>query len=259
VSLHDEYARFTPYELAFSESRQVVEGLLERIAEEAAARGGDPENLHQFVTMGAVGSFVRELEGPETPSGAILEYGTLIYHGVHFAEAGYPLYLLTAPAARYLVQEATSGIPRPPASGGYLQLPQHLFWAELADDAPPESVDGFFWRVTPTGLLHTLAATGMRPDRPGLAVMALPEAPLADAERWVGASAREGGEDFRSALPGSELDRLYSFRTAGEILKLLARFFAYVEGAPDSVEVRGPAAEGSTPRASGLDYRRVTL
>ena len=60
-------------------------------------------------------------------------------------------------------------------------------------------------------------------------------------------------------VPGSELDGLYSFQTAGEVLKLLARLFAYTASTPGAL-VRGEAdesADGPTP--STLSYTRVTL
>jgi hypothetical protein len=74
------------------------------------------------------------------------------------------------------------------------------------------------------------------------------------------AAVRDSGEDYASALPGHDLDRLYSVRTAGEVLKLLARFFAYVQAAPAAVERRnGATEEGARPRPSRLPFARVKL
>jgi hypothetical protein len=291
MSLHDAYARLTPYELAFPDPSAATE-LIARIDEESAGRGADPTDPQQFVTMGAVASYVGGLREPDAEPGAIHRYGALVYHSVHFVRAGCPLFLLTTHAARYLVEGVPEGDPEPPARAGYLQLPQHLFWAETAEATPaeaagaevaaagvaateapaadpyaagkqaPESVDGIFWTATESGVLHTMLVTGVRPDRPGLGVIPLPGAPLADASAWIGADVRADAADFSAALPGSELDRLLSFRVAGEALKLLARFFAYVGAVPSALERKeAPSVDGGhpVPRASGLAYARVLL
>jgi hypothetical protein len=295
MSLHDAYARLTPYELVFPDP-SAAKDLIARIDEESAGRGADPTDPQQFVTMGAVASYVGGLREPDAEPGAIQRYGALVYHAVHFIRAGCPLFLLTTHAARYLAEGAPEGDPEPPAPAGYLQLPQHLFWAESAGataaeaaaggvaaagvateataaEAPaagpdvtgkqaPESIDGIFWTATESGVLHTMLVTGVRPDRPGLGVIPLPEAPLADASAWLAADVRADGEDFSATLPGSELDRLLSFRAAGEALKLLARFFAYVGAVPSALErkeARSVDGGHAAPRASGLAYARVVL
>ena len=53
MSLHDDYARMTPFEIAFPDSERVV-ALSAEIAEEAAGRGADPSDPQAFITMGAV-------------------------------------------------------------------------------------------------------------------------------------------------------------------------------------------------------------
>jgi hypothetical protein len=281
MSLHDAYARLTPYELAFPDSSAAKE-LIARIDEESAGRGADPTDPQQFVTMGAVASYVGGLREADAEPGAIHRYGALVYHAVHFVRAGCPLFLLTTLAARYLVESSQEGDPEPPTPAGYLQLPQHLFWAETAEataaeataaegpaagpdaagNQAPESVDGIFWTATESGVLHTMLATGLRPDRPGLGVIPLPGAPLADASTWIAADVRADGEDFSATLPGGELDRLLSFRAAGEALKLLARFFAYIGAVPSALERKeASSVDGGqpAPRASGLPYARVVL
>jgi hypothetical protein len=209
--------------------------------------------------MGAVGAFVHELAPVDAPPEALHRFAALAFHGTHFTRAGCPLYLLSAAAARYLVEGSPGGVPEPPTEAGYLQLPQHLFWTEPPAGEAPESVDGVFWTAPGGRVLHALAVTGMRPDRAGLAAVPLPEAPLSEAPLWLEAEARPGGGDFSSALPGADIDGLYSFQAAGEVLKLLARFFAYASGTPAALrrfESR-PSPEG--PAASALDYHWVTL
>lgn len=258
MSLHDAYARVTPFELAFP-TREQAEALSAAVAEEASGRGADPGDPHAFVTMGAVGAFVSEIEGPDAPSGAIHRYGALAFHGVHLTRAMCPVFVLSTHVARYLVGGSPGELADPPTSAGYLQLPQHLFWADGARYAP-ESVDGIFWTASQRGLLHAMLATGMRPDRPGLGVVPLPEAPLAEATTWLRADVRGDGSDFANSMPGADLDGLYAFETAGEALKLLARFFAYAATAPGAFARYEPAehAEGG-PEPSRLPFTRVTL
>jgi hypothetical protein len=259
MSLHDTYARLTPFELAFR-NRERAEVLADAVNEEAAARLADPEDPQLFITMGSVGEFLEELRGPDSPPGAVHRYGALAFHGVHFTTAGCPVYLMSTHVARYLVEGAPSGAPKLPTRAGYLQLPQHLFWTDSRGAEQPESVDGVFWTSTGGGALHTLLATGVRPDGTGIGVIPLPEAPISDVDGWIEAQVREEGDDFSSGLPGSDLDHLYAFQTAGEVLKLLARFFAYVHSAPNGLE---PPRISETPQTgpvpSELSFTRVNL
>jgi hypothetical protein len=267
MALHDTYARRTPFELTFPE-RERAETLSDEVAREAAARGVDAAHPRMFATLGSVGAFLTELSEPDAPPEAVHQYAMLAFHGVHFVRAGFPVYLLGAGATRRLVAGAAEGgAPeggaRPPADAGYLQLPQHLFWVEGDDGQVPESVDGIFWTATPHGVLHALLATGVRPDRPGLGVVPLPEAPLADADQWLSAEVRGEGEgrDFESSIPGATLDDLYGIRTAGEALKLLAGFFTLSASAPGSVEACDPASGvgPESPTPSAFPFKRVDV
>jgi hypothetical protein len=259
MSLHDAYARRTPFELAFRDTA-TAETLIREIEAEVEGRGADPRNPHAFVTMGSVERFVRGLEGPDAPPGAIHTYGALAFHGVHFARADYPLFLLSTHAARYLVGGAPEGRPEFPSPAGYLQLPQHLFWTRRGADAP-ESVDGVFWTGHGGETLHSLLVSGMRPDRAGVSVTPLPEAPLADATTWMNVDVRGAEGDFASDLPGGEIDGLYGVSTTGEVLKLLARFFAYLHAVPEALSpsASGPETSEDGPEPSSLPFRRVRL
>jgi hypothetical protein len=258
MSLHDEYARLTPFEIAFPEG-EAVDRLVEEIDHEAASRGVDPSLPDVFLTLGSVDDFVRRLQPPDASSVAMSQYGALVFHATHFVRAGRPVYLLTTGTARLLVGEAPAAEPSPPSPAGYLQLPQHLVWMESADDEPPESVDGIFWVASEHGALHALPVTGVLPDGPGFRALPLQEAPLSDARVWVESEMRGRGEDFSSTLPGRQLDGLYAVQTAGEVLKLLARFFALMTAASASGEERtaSPAGTGPGPRPSELPYIRV--
>lgn len=258
MSLHDEYARTTPYELAFRE-RANAEALVAEVEVEADRRGADPEDPNAFVTMGSVVAYVRAVEGSKASPGSLHQYGALAFHGAHFTRADCPLFLLTVHVARYLVDGAPGPAAEPPTPAGYIQLPQHLFWADSGTGAP-ESVDGVFWTATKQGVLHTLVATGLRPERPGFAVVPLPGAPLQDAADWIEAPVRKNGGDFSNQMPGAEMDLLYEFTAAGEVLKFLARFFAYVKTVPEALELSALSGIASAhPEPSRLPFTRVTL
>jgi len=130
----------------------------------------------------------------------------------------------------------------------------------------PESVDGLFWFVPKTDVIHVLPITGVLSDQPGFTALALPEAPLGDARQWLDADMRGSEPDYSSSLPGHDLDQLYSVESTGEVLKLLARFFAYLESTPAAREdvaagEGGGPTESRTkgPSPSALPYTRVHL
>ena len=260
MSLHDAYARVTPFEIAFPDG-DAVERLRLEVDEESSRRGVDSQSPDLFVTLGAVGHFLDESQ-PDDPLEGRLEYAALLFHAVHFAREGRPVYLLETAATRYLIEGAPSGAPTPPARSGYLQLPQHLFWMDGDGADAPESIDGLFWFVSDSGGLHSLAITGVLPDRPGFRALRLPAAPMSDAVHWLEAEVRVGGSDYSSSLPGHELDGLYSMTTAGEVLKLLARFFAYLDAAPGANEPPVPPTSGRVeagPLPSRLPFATVKL
>lgn len=254
MSLHDGYARQTPYELAFPDPVE-AEGLFRVMAEEASAREVDTGDFSRFAMLGTVGSCIRELRGDEGPAAAVLEYASLVFHAFHFAGAGRRIDLVSTAAARWLVEASPPGVvSEAPTRSGYLQLPQHLFWTALTPGDPPQSVDGLFWTLGREDLLHVLVALSLRPDR-GLLVVPLPPAPWRDRGGWMEGTMREEGDDFSSSLPGAELDGLYAFESAGEVLKLLARVLTRVEASPPSAVSPAPVGEG--PKPSALPYFRV--
>jgi hypothetical protein len=260
MSLHDQYARLTPFEVAFPD-RTVLAALSDRVAHETQGRGTDDTLPEVFMTTAAVSELVRAMRGPDTPPETTYPLASLIYQSVHFLRAGCPLYLLETAAVRKLTEGSPGGsTAEPPTNAGYLQLPQHLVWT---GDGPsgagaPESLDGVFWTLSGSGMLNALPIAGMLPDRPGFGALPLPAAPIADARAWLHVDARASGDDFASRLPGGELDELYAVEAAGEILKLLGRFFALVSAEPASREERAPGAAGG-PRPSTLPYTRVSL
>jgi len=223
MSFHDAYLRRTPYELAFPHA-----------GPEGEALGPDPAPLR--------------------------EYGVLAFHAVPFLRAGCPALLLDTALCRALAGAwEEGGVPVPPGPAGYVQLPRHLFWTNALADSPPEPVDGFFWTVSAGEALHLLLVAGVRDGRPGLSVVPVAEAPLADAPAWLRTTVRGEGSDFATNLPGGELEGLYSLTAAGEVLKLAARLFAHLTAAPDAARAGSPGPVDASPAPSRLAYRRVTL
>ena len=258
MTLHDSYARFTPYELAFPD-QDLLDELIVGIDEEAKSRDVDLSDPDAFFTMGRVDAFVREIQGPTALPETIYQYVTLVFHAVNFNQAGCPIYLLSENVTRDLVENHQGGQPIPPESSGYMQLPQHLLWMSGANSDAPESIDGVFWVLSSSGTLHSLLIAGLRPDRPGFVIAPLPEAPVSEASKWAKAVVRNGTDDFSSQLPGSELDQLHMLETSGEVLKLLARFFAYVSSEQGAVEmVSSRASDQADPVPSALPFFRVT-
>ena len=258
MTLHDSYARFTPYELAFP-ALDRLEELIVRIAEEANNQNLDLSDLNTFLALGAVDTFVREIRESSAPPKTVYQYITLVFHAVHFHQAGCPIYLLSENMTRDLVKKHQGGQPTPPESSGYMQLPQHLFWISDADSSSPESIDGIFWVLSSHETLYSLLIAGLRPERSGFTIVPVPEAPVSDVSSWVEAVIRNGMDDFSSQLPGSELDQLHALETSGEVLKLLARFFAYVSSMQDISEMVNPGTgDQMDPVPSALPYYRIT-
>ncbi len=258
MRFHDAYARLTPLELAFPE----VEGArawADEVFQEAAELREDPSDPGVFMTLASVGARLKQL-GSDASGPALFEYVTLAFHFYHFERAGRPFYLVDTPAARWLVRtERVEGSPEPPLPAAYVQLPRRLFWTRDEPPEPAEAVDGMFWTVSGSGLLHVLLVTGMWDERPGLGVAPLAAAPLMEARTWLSATLRDEGPDYASTLPGGEMEELYSFTNAGEVLKLAARLFAHLNAHPEAV-VRGETPpRHAVPAPSALAYRRITV
>lgn len=257
---HDAFARLTPYELSFPDLAFARRHFV-AIREEAEVRGVELTDPSAFVMLAATGKALREIRGPEDDPALIHQYGYLLYHSFHFCEAGEPLYLFQTAALRDLLEkepETAGWTPGLEPAAGYVQLPQHLVWVRAAPNTPPESLDGFFWSRVSPDRFGLLLALGMRADRPGLSVVPLGDLPTAEAADWAHMEMREGGGDFTSTLPGSEIEGLYELRSSGEALKLAARALRRIE-LPEGIDEAAPTEEGADgPRPSTLPFRRVS-
>ncbi len=262
MAVHDAYARVTPFELLLPE-----EGFADQrfplIREEAEEREADISDPERFALLSQVGAVLREIRGEDDPPQLIQQYGVLLFHAFHFWQEGHPFFLLKTGVVRYLVgagPKAGDWALSLPGPAGYVQLPQHLFWVPGGEDAPPESLDGFFWSAAGGEKLSLLVVMGIRKDRPGLSVVPLPTLPLSAAGEWAAMQVRPEGQDFHSSLPGAELENLYSLEAGAEAVKLATRVFWYLDVFPASVAegVRGPE-DGDGPQPSRLGFRRIGL
>jgi hypothetical protein len=278
---HDAYLRLTPYERLLPEPA-FAESHFPAIRTEMDQHPEAAEDPGAFALLESSRRALAELRDPD---GGAEDHGTthalLLFHAFHLHDAGVPHLLVTVPVSRWAVEgeggassgdKAASGAGSGPgtdagsgagegglAGAAYVQLPQHLFWIRDDDEAQPASLDGFFWTVRGS-TLHLLGIAGMQGRAgEGFRVLPLPGVPLADAPVWLAETMRESGDDFRSEMPGAELEGLYELRTTGELLKLAARIDAFVRRFPpgSAVETAPATPEGPPPGAS--PYTRVTL
>lgn len=256
MSVHDTYARLTPYELSFP-SLDVARGHFSAIRSEAEDRGVDAVDPAVFLLLTSTSQALHEIRGAHDDPGLLHQYGLLVYHAFHFFEAGERLYFLRLMALRHLLEDQSiagswSLVLEPAA--GYVQLPQHLVWVRPEAESPPESLDGFFWARSGADRFAVLLALGMRTDRPGLSVVPLSDLPLAEAQDWTRMRMREDGIDFSSTLPGSEMEGLYELCSCGEALKLVVRVLRRLETVTGAELANTREAPDDGPRPSTLAY-----
>lgn len=265
MPVHDAYARITPFDLLLPDE-EFPDRWFPLIREEAEGKGGSLNTPESFVLLSQAAMALREIRGEEDAPELIQQHGALLFHAFHFWENEKPLYLLDTGTARALVKDGPEGEnwePRIPGGAGYIQLPHHLFWSAGEEGEVPESLDGFFWASPDGENITLLLAMGIRKDRPGLAVVPLPTLPVEAAAPWATMSVRPDGEDFRSSLPGAELEDLYALASGGEVVKLAMRIFWYLAAFPSRrVSEQAPTEPGegvNAPEPTGLSYQRIVM
>ena len=204
MAIHDAYARFTPYELLLPDA-DFPDRHFPAIGAEAEERGVDTGNPAAFVMLGTVQGALAELREEDAGAESAHDHGGILFFAYHMWRRGGGVVLAQQKTLRGLLGGSDgSGTVRGKSlwardlggSAGYVQLPQHLVWIEEARNGPPESVDGFFWHGDDNGVLHLAMVAGMRKDRPGCVVVAVPPQPLDALPGWASGPAREGGGDF---------------------------------------------------------------
>lgn len=247
-------ARLTPYELAFDVERfeRDVFPAIRAEAEERATALVAPDALFM---LGSTARVLRELQpGPPPandsdepalpPADAVRQYGSLLFHAYRFWSAGRRVFTLTEELVRHLAGIASVGAWDlvTPADAGYVQLPKHLVWARIGEDAAPEAIDGFFWSRADqaagpaSARLDLLVALGLHPGRPGFSVVeATAQLPAPPPGHWGDLDAREAGPDFANILAGGDLRGLLALTSPAEVLKLVSRVFYHIHAHPGAV------------------------
>lgn len=242
-------AALSPYELVFGAGPFESERF-PAIQAEAEGRGVTTDLPERFPLLAAVGSLLQDLLPEDAGAEDFARHGALLYQAYHFWLYDKPLYRLTETEARELVDsppESEEWHLEPPGPAGYLQLPRHLFWARIEEDATPEPVDGFFWTVaspvdpdkSTARRLELLLPLGLFPGRPGFSMISIEteiDRPASGAS--IGVAARAEGQDFANILPGGELQDWYGLLTELEVLKLVSRIFRELAGQATREQVK---------------------
>ncbi|HEX2167235.1 MAG TPA: hypothetical protein VHG09_08335 [Longimicrobiales bacterium] len=225
--------RVSPYDLIFGPA-VFDQTRFEAVREQTDAHhAASPEQLFM---LPAAGELLRELAPPEGGRDTVAQVRALLFSAYQYWRHGRHTYCITEPLLEQITAPDAdlSTSPLPPSEAGYVQLPRNAVWARVADDAPPEPVDGFFWsapRADDAGTaerLDLLFALGLRPGRPGLSLFDVSLDAAAQLTEWAKVDARPDGEDFANILPGGELQGYRAVTTGAEALKLAARSFARV-------------------------------
>jgi hypothetical protein len=276
-----DVGRITPYELIFG-APGFDAARFEPLREQAAAARA--VTAAELLLLSAASELLRELLPVDEPEGAhreaVARAGALLFHAFRFWLHGTRVYELSEELLRATLERAApvgEWRLRTPAPAGYVQLPHHLFWARVAEEAAAEPVDGFFFSApTPDeGVrgerLDLLLVLGVRRGRPGVSLVDLDVEAGGELAHWADVDARGDGADFANVLPGGELRGYHSLTTRAEVLKLASLCFwladtrhvvPVADGTPqsDGEAAAGSAADGTpgaaVPHATAPEVRR---
>jgi hypothetical protein len=199
--------RTDPFTLVFGE---LAEERFPALKASLASGGKDPFDRDAFILDQAVTEFLRDLVPEDAPPESLHEFIAVLQHGYLFWSAGRRVFENTK-------AEPPSGpLPAYPPDRlpAYLQLPSHLYWAQLEPDEPHEPLDGFF--ICPVGQeVRALAIFGVHPERPGFSVAEVagePPAPLLPRP--------DGSAPFAPLMDGGAAAGLRSVAGPDELLAL---------------------------------------
>jgi hypothetical protein len=247
--------RITPYDVVFG-GAGFDQARFELLREQAASFGATRPS--ELLLLPAAGELLRELlpdDDGRDHGELAAQTGALLFHAFRYWLHGQQVYEIAEPLLRPLLQGGAE--PRDwefvaPVPSGYLQLPQRLLWARVAEEAAPEPVDGFFWSTAAAparsgpACLDLLLALGVRPGRPGISLVELAVEGEPPLQQWAAVHARPDGTDFANILPGGELQGYHSLTTQAEVLKLAALCFLLLQTA--RVEPLAPEPDGGAQR-----------
>ncbi len=212
--------RPTPFDLVFA---SLAEARFPAIRDSLQRSGVDVDDPDAFVLDREVAQLLRELVPEDAPGGALAQHLTLLHHAFLFWCAGRPTFRLSRAAVQALVGAAEmagpSGAGLPPAC--YIQFPEHLIWARLAPDEPPEPLDGMFLRPKATGFF-ILGIFGLHSGRDGFSVVDVEGYPPEVLDR------DDGSAPFSPVLAGGAPAGIFSLVGEEEFLELAARSLARV-------------------------------
>jgi hypothetical protein len=210
-------SRLHPFDFVFADFASAHFPEIQREAADAVV------DLGTLTRLPATQNALRILGGldPDESVPAITEYLVLLFAAYRFWAAGRPTTTVARPSLEALL-EAPPGEHAPfPDDACYVQLPGHMFWATIGEDAPHEPLDGFFVITNAGGGEVTVVAVlGLRSGREGFSQIAVtaPAAEIAQVEATLSSPAfppmMEGGAEagFRSVT--SEAELLYLARLA---------------------------------------------
>jgi hypothetical protein len=208
--------RPTPFDLAFGAD---AEERFPRIRASLAEAGLDPGDRDAFVLDREVASLLRELVPEEGVGPAVSQHVALLHHAYEYWSEGGWIVRPSRSRMKDLLEEAAGHAGSDPITprAWYVQLPERLVWAELAEGSPHEPLDGMFVRAWPGGGFFVLAVFGLHPGRSGFSVV--------DADGYPPERALRADQSplFAPVLPGGVAAGLYSIVAEEELLELARR------------------------------------
>jgi hypothetical protein len=175
----------------------------------------------RFQQLAPVQRVLGELSPPdaEAPGAVAEQYGTLLFVLYQYRQAGQQSFTLRQAELERVAETAADVPPRLPhgISACYLQMPERVFWASIAQEFPPEPLDGVFVAATAErSELVVLAILGLRLEREGFSQITLDAVP-GDFERARDLVRRPL---FAPVLQGGERAGVKSLVSEAELLYL---------------------------------------